>query len=89
MDLKEITRKDVKDTVFSIIESNIDGNCRIAIANNIISRRTFENEEKARNYINNKPWELIENMIALYVDYAIAMKVTQKQLKNVEKEHKN
>ena len=77
MDLKEITRKDVEDTVFSIIESNINKECKIAIANNIISRKTFKNEEEARKYINKKPWELIENMIALYVDYAIVNKLNK------------
>lgn len=40
----------------------------IIIGNNIVSRKEFSSKEKAYNYINEKPWELITNIIFLSIE---------------------
>lgn len=40
----------------------------IIIGNNIVSRKEFNSKEKAYNYINEKPWELITNIIFLSIE---------------------
>lgn len=51
--------------IFTIIEWK--GVYRIALANKIISSKTFEKLNEARMYINRKPWELLINAsVAVY-----------------------
>lgn len=69
---QQLTRKDVKDTPFALIIDAESEETRIAMGNQIIVEKVFENEATARKYINGHlemPWELIFNSLTMYVSF--------------------
>lgn len=44
------------------------GKTMIAVADKIVSREMFENEEQAQRYIDSKPWELLVNVACVCYD---------------------
>lgn len=68
---KTFERHDIDDTPFSVITTVEDSECRITIANNIVSRKIFKTKEEAIKYVKKRPWELILNTTALFTEFAI------------------
>ena len=55
----------------------------IMIGDKLASKELFENEEKAKKYINKKPWELIAALICSITENTIKSELSN--LKNKEK----
>ena len=79
---KQIARKDVQNTPFSIIENTENQKCMIAVGNAIIVDKEFENENEAAKYIKDKPWDLILNTCAMFTQYCIKQKSITKNTQN-------
>jgi len=73
-------RLDVPGTPFSIVSS--EKGSRIAIGNQIISQKIFENEKLAKDYVEMKPWELLINGIGFIIEKTIEYKKLQDEKNN-------
>ena len=67
----------VEETPFAYLEDEKHGN-RIIIGNQIASEKTFKNFEEAKNYINEKPWELFTVLAGITAEKAIETKIINK-----------
>lgn len=57
---------DVKYAPFKVLQQN--DKFKIILGNSIVSERTFDKKEDAIRYINNKPYELITNLICITLE---------------------
>lgn len=51
----------------------------IAIGKSIVSNKTFKSVKEAKTYIDQKPWELLINVICLITDTAKTVKTEEKE----------
>lgn len=80
-------RHDVENTPFSIIKELPEGKCRITIGNNIMSEKEFNSISEAKLYIDEKPWKLLLNSMALMAENVILL--NNKQIEQTRKTTKN
>lgn len=64
-EVEEVKYNEVKGTSFYIAKCSTEEGYRITIGNTLASKKSFETEKQAREYIRKKPWELLENMALL------------------------
>lgn len=60
------TIKQVEETPFALVTK--DGETKIIMGNYLMSNKVFESEEKAIEYINEKPWELMTPMVGIIAE---------------------
>lgn len=63
-----MTNKEIKGTPFTIVERE-NGMFSIAMANQLITTKEWENIKDAEFYIKKKPWELIVNTMCMVYEY--------------------
>ena len=64
----ETNKTEVYQEYFTLVTSNKQ--TRIAVGNAIISRNTFDSVKAAKAYIDQKPWELMINLLCYVYDMA-------------------
>lgn len=65
-EMEEIIYSPIKNTVFTAIKYP-GQNWKVSIGNSWASSREFETEEKAKKWVNGKPWELIAVMCLEFI----------------------
>lgn len=63
---EEVTKTENYGEFFTLIEH--EGKVKIATGRAIISKLTFDNMKDAKKYIDQKPWELIINLVCYVND---------------------
>lgn len=74
---KVYERHDLEGTPFAIIKNITTGKCFPAIGNNRMCEKNFKTMQAVENYINEKPWDLMLNTMALMCENII--KLTNKK----------
>lgn len=60
---KETKGNVIHDNIFQV--ANVQGRYMIAVMDKIVTKKSFETQEEAIEYIDSKPWELIINVTCL------------------------
>ena len=64
----ENVKTETYNEIFTLVTQNKQ--TRIAIGRSIVSKMTFKTLKEAKNYIDQKPWELLINVICLVEEKA-------------------